>query len=213
MKTKTLFPYSPQEEKLNVYSHALGLLLSLFALVLLFAKAIEAADVLSYFAYLSYGISLVLLYAASTFYHNAKQEKLRRRLKVLDHTAIYLLIAGTYMPYSLLGIGGHWGFIIAIMVVFIALIGVVLKLFFTGRFELASTLSYVFLGGIVLVAIKPLIEHMPAMALSYLVIGGVFYLVGAVLYSISKIPLNHAIFHFFVLLGSTCHFLGVIWYI
>lgn len=213
MKTKPLFPYSHTEEKLNVYSHALGLLLSVVGLFLLLSKVAHHPDGLSLFAYLTYSFSLILLYAASTLYHNAKQAQRRRRLKVLDHAAIYLLIAGTYMPYSLLGIGGLWGTIIALVVGFIALLGVVLKLFFTGRFELLSTVSYVLMGSIVFVAVKPLFQTLTTEALTLLFWGGAFYIVGAVLYSVKAVPYNHAIFHFFVLAGSAFHFLGVWWYL
>ncbi len=213
MTEKPLFPYSATEEKLNVYSHALGLLFSLLAVFLLLRKAQDGGGALSYFCYLGYGLSLVLLYSASTFYHNAKKTRQRRQLKVLDHAAIYLLIAGTYMPYSLLGIGGQWGVIIAVIVGVIAVLGVVLKLFFTGRFELLSTLSYVLMGCVVLVALKPMIQSMTSGAITYLFWGGGCYIVGAVLYSIKRIPYNHAIFHGFVLAGSACHFLGVLWFV
>lgn len=205
--------YSKSEEQLNIISHGLGIVFSLVGAFFLVRKALMLHSGLHLSAYLVYALSLVVLYFASTSYHSAKDVKRRMRLKVFDHAAIYLLIAGTYVPYALIGIGGVWGNWICIVVGAIALIGVAFKLFFTGRYSLISTISYVLMGSLVLVAIQPLKENLSQEALHFILIGGAFYIIGAVLYMLKKMPYNHAIFHLFVLAGSACHYLGILWYV
>jgi len=204
--------YSTTEEKMNVYSHLFGLLLSIVGLILLLVKSFHSGTVLSTVSYAIFGASMITLYLASTLYHASVDEKKRKRLNVFDHSAIYVLIAGTYTPFSLLGLQGAWGWSIFGVVWGIAVIGVVLKLFFTGRFRLASTISYVLMGWVIVVAIKPLIERFPFEGLMWLAAGGFSYTFGAVLYQVKRIPYNHALFHFFVLLGTFTHFMGVYLY-
>jgi hemolysin III len=213
MTKNKLTYYSPLEEKINIYSHALGLMLSLVGAFFLMSKAVSLHSSIHIVSYAVYAASLIILYSASSSYHISKKEKLRRRLNVFDHAAIYFLIAGTYIPFSFIGIGGKWGTIIALIVTVTGVSGVLLKLFFTGRFKLVSTISYVIMGSIVLIAFKPLINNASPEAVRGLFIGGGFYLLGAVLYSIKKIPLNHAIFHLFVLGGSATHFLTIYFYV
>lgn len=208
-----VFPYSPKEEKFNVVSHALGFFLALFGSFLLFRKAVELGSYLRFWSYFIYASSWLLLYAASTLYHNEKNKERRIRLNILDHSAIYLSIAGTYIPVMLIGIGGKWGWSIAISVGLIGIIGVIFKLFFTGRFRLASTISYVMMGSLIFIAIKPLIENVPYQGLFYILIGNLLFVIGAIFYSIRKIPFGHAIFHVFVLAASICHFLAIYLYI
>jgi len=128
---------------------------------------------------------------------------------VVDHAAIYLLIAGTYTPFMLLTIPGTLGYGILIAAWSMAVLGIALKVFYTGHFELLSTLLYVFMGWAIVFAIKPLAAALSAEGLVWLISGGVAYTVGAVLYAIKKLPFNHAIFHLFVLAGSVCHFIAV----
>jgi len=213
MSQVIVFPYSEKEEKLNVISHAFGFLLALIGSFLLFRKALALESHLHFWAYFIYAASWVLLYAASTLYHNEKKKERRVRLNILDHSAIYLAIAGTYIPVMLIGIGGKWGWSIAISVGAIALIGVTFKLFFTGRFRLASTISYVLMGSLIFIAAKPLIESVSHQALLYILIGNLLFVIGAVFYSIRKIPFGHAIFHVFVLAASIFHFLAIYLYI
>jgi hemolysin III len=146
------------------------------------------------------------LYAASTFYHAAKKPKKRRMLNIFDHAAIYVLIAGSYSPFCLVALKSYLGFYMFIAVWVFASTGIVLKLFFTGRFDKISTTMYLLMGWQVLFFIKPLIAVLTSFGLNLLIAGGIFYTVGAILYSIKKMPYNHAIFHVFVLLGSVSHF-------
>ncbi len=211
--TKEIKYYSPAEERINVVSHAIGIGLSIIALVLLFTKAVMLGDIWHIISFSIFGISLITLYSASTFYHSAKNPDRRKRLRVFDHAAIFVLIAGTYTPFTLITLAGSTGWIIFGIAWGIASIGIVLKLFFTGRFKIVSTLMYVFMGWIIVFAVKPLINNLSADALFWLASGGAAYTIGAVLYSIKKIKFNHAIFHILVLIGSACHFISVYFYL
>jgi hemolysin III len=205
--------YTPLEEKLNVYSHAFGLLLSFYGLIILLFKSIESGTLWHLISFSIYGLSLIILYSASTFYHNAKDPIRRSRLRIFDHASIYVLIAGTYTPFSLVTLHGKTGWLLFTTVWVFALVGIILKLFFTGRFNIISTLMYVFMGWLAIFVYQPLMENLPAEGLYFLISGGVFYTIGAILFSIKKIKFNHAIFHIFVLLGSICHFISVYYYI
>ncbi len=205
--------YSPLEEKINVYSHAFGFLLSILGLVLLVYKSILFGDLWHILSFSIFGLSLIILYAASTIYHNTKEAKLRSRLRIVDHASIYVLIAGTYTPFALVTLHGSVGWILFSVVWGIALSGIILKLFFTGRFNLISTLLYVFMGWLAVFAYKPLLENLQIEGIYFLATGGIAYTLGAILYAIKKIKFNHAIFHIFVLLGSLFHFIAVYFYV
>lgn len=205
--------YSPKEEKWNVISHAFGLALSIIAAYFLVVRASGFANIKMTISFVVFGVSLILLYAASTFYHNAKDPALRFKLKILDHIGIFILIAGTYTPFALVTLGGSIGWIILSVAWGIAFLGTILKIFFTGRFKVLSTLMYVGMGWIIIFAIKPLIENLSSGGLWWLFAGGFFYTLGAILYSISRINYNHAWFHLFVLLGSFCHFMAIFFHV
>ncbi|MDG2195052.1 MAG: hemolysin III family protein [Polaribacter sp.] len=205
--------YSEKEERLNIITHAFGLVLSGLSFPFLIFKAMRFNGFWKPASFIIYGLSLLILYSASTFYHAAKNPKARRRLNIFDHAAIYILIAGTYTPFTIITLEGTTGWIIFGLTWAFALIGVVLKLFFTGRFDKLSTIMYVLMGWQVVFAIHPLLENLAREGLQLLFAGGVFYTVGAILYSIKKIPYNHVIFHVFVLLGSVSHFISVYYYI
>ena len=201
--------YSDKEERLNVITHALGLLLSGIGLPFLIVKSFNFEGFWKPASLVIYGLSLIILYAASTFYHAAKDPRLRRKLNIFDHAAIYVLIAGTYTPFTILALEGSLGWMIFGLTWTFALIGIVLKLFYTGRFDKLSTALYLLMGWQIMFVINPLMERFTTECLQLLFAGGVFYTIGAVLYSIKKLPYNHAIFHVFVVLGSVCHFFSV----
>ena len=205
--------YSALEEKTNIISHAIGLVLSIAALVLMMIRAGLYGNVWHLVSVIIFGASLISLYAASTFYHSSTEPARRARLRVFDHATIYILIAGTYTPFTLVILHGPVGWTVFGVSWGMALTGVVLKLFFTGKYNVVSTLMYVFMGWIIVFAITPLINGLSSQGLFWLFAGGVAYTTGAVLYSIKKIRFNHAIFHFFVLLGSVCHFVAVYFYV
>jgi hemolysin III len=205
--------YSPIEEKINTISHAIGFILSIVALVLLVTHANLHGNVWHIVSFSIFGASLIILYAASTLYHSAKKSKLRNRLKIIDHASIYVLIAGTYTPFTLVTLKGTIGWVIFGTSWGLALTGIILKLFFTGRYNLISTIMYVLMGWVIVFVIKPLINNLPLEGLLWLFAGGISYTIGAILYSIKKIKFNHAIFHMFVLMGSFCHFMSVFFYV
>ena len=213
MHNKNLTYYDSQEERLNVMTHGLGLLLSVVAFVLLVNKAIKIGETSHLLSFMVFGASLILLYSASTFYHYFQEPHIRRRLNILDHAAIYILIAGTYTPFTIHVLKGSLGWTIFGLTWGIALVGIVFKLFFTGKYDRISTIAYVAMGWIIIFAIKPLVAAMPPLGLRWVVAGGISYTIGAVLYSIDSIKYNHAIFHIFVLMGSFCHFMAVYYYI
>jgi hemolysin III len=205
--------YSPLEEKINIVSHAAGFILSIVALVFLVIHASLHGTVWHVVSFSIFGASLTILYAASAFYHGTKEPQSRNRLKIFDHASIYVLIAGSYTPFALVTLKGTVGWVIFGISWGMALTGIILKLFFTGRYNLISTLMYVLMGWLIVFAIKPLINNFPFDGLLWLVAGGISYTIGALIYSIKKIKLNHAIFHMFVLMGSFCHFMSVFFYV
>ena len=212
-KLQTLKYYSPAEEKVNVVSHAIGLILSIIALILLIIKALQYGNGWHLISYGIYGMSLIMLYSASTIYHITQEPALRKKYKIFDHAAIYLLIAGTYTPYTLVTLSGKIGWILFAISWGLAVFGMTLKLFFTGRFTLVSTLAYVVMGWLIVFAYEPLKNSLSTDGLFWLLAGGVSYTVGALLYAIHKLKFNHAIFHIFVLIGSVCHFISVYFYV
>lgn len=209
-KNKT---YSPLEEKINVYSHALGFLVSFLGTLFLIRKAYLFGDIMQLVSFGIFGLSMMILFAASTLYHRALDPIKRARLRIFDHAAIYVLIAGTYTPFCLVTLPEKTGLIVFAVVWAFALIGISIKLFFTGRFSVLSTLMYLFMGWMVIFIIKPLVQNLDIGGLYWLFSGGLAYTLGAVLYSIKRIPLNHACFHILVLFGSFCHYMAIYLYV
>ena len=205
--------YSPIEEKINIISHTTGFILSIVAFVPLVMHASLHGNVWQIVNFSIFGASLIILYGASTLYHSAKNPLLRNKLNIIDHASIYVLIAGTYTPFTLVTLKGTIGWVIFGISWGLALTGIILKLFFTGKYDLISTIMYVFMGWVIVFAIKPLIHHLPFEGLLWLFAGGISYTIGAILYSIKKIKFNHAVFHILVLIGSFSHFVSVFFYV
>ena len=205
--------YSPAEERINIGSHAFGFVLSIVALVLLVRYASIYGNAWHIVSFSVFGVSLMVLYAASTVYHSAENPQFRRKMRVVDHASIYILIAGTYTPFTLVTLNGVTGWVVFGVTWGMAVTGIILKLFYTGKYDSISTLMYVFMGWIIVFAIEPLIDNLSSDGLFWLVAGGMAYTTGAILYSIKKIKFNHAIFHLFVLMGSFCHFVSVYFYV
>ena len=199
-------------ERFNSISHLVGAALALIGMVLLVGFAAAQGDPWKIISFSIYGVSLFLLYSLSTLYHSLRG-RAKEIFQKLDHVAIYLLIAGTYTPFTLVTLNGSIGWLIFGISWSMALTGITLKLFFTGRYKLLSTLMYVFMGWLIIFAIKPLANNISSDGLYWLVAGGLAYTLGAILYGIKKIRFNHAIFHVCVLIGSFCHFMAVFNYI
>lgn len=202
--------YSPAEEVTNVVTHGVGMFFSIPALFYLIGLASDKGTTSHLIGYVVFGVSMFILYSASTIYHAVQQPELRKKLNILDHASIYVLIAGTYTPFTLVGLEGAWKWSILGVVWGVALLGIIFKLFFTGRFDKLSTILYVVMGWIIVIAYKPLSEGICEESLYWLFVGGIAYTIGAVLYMFRKMPFNHAIFHLFVLMGTGSHFISVV---
>ena len=205
--------YPPREEKINIISHGTGLFLSAVGLILLTVHAINDGTAIHIISFVIYGISLTILYGASTLYHSTKDSGLRYKYRIFDHVSIYILIAGTYTPFCMVTLHGSTGWIIFSITWGLALIGAILKLFYTGKYHIISTLMYVFMGWMAIFVIKSLIDNLPFAGLMWLLAGGLAYTFGAILYGIKRIEFNHAIFHMFVLVGSGTHFISIYFYV
>lgn len=200
--------YTVGEEAANVATHAVGLLASVVGVVVLVYLGVARGEILHVASAGVYGVTLVALYTASTLYHAFRRPGVKRVLRVLDHCAIYLLIAGTYTPFVLVGLGGGWGRTLFGIVWAMAAAGIVFKVFATGRFAVISTAAYVSMGWLGVVAIGPLVRSLPGAALAWLLAGGIAYTAGTLFYH-RKIPYSHALWHVFVLIGSVCHFVAI----
>ncbi|MGF1698399.1 hemolysin III family protein [Vibrio kyushuensis] len=206
--------YTSREELANSVSHGLGVLFGIVALVLLLQKSMAAqADTLTFVSMGLYGASIIILFLASTLYHSISYAKAKRWLKTFDHCAIYLLIAGTYTPYLLVGLRTPLAIGLMIVIWLIALVGIIMKLFFVYRFKKASLITYLAMGWLSLVVIYQLALNIEMGGLILLAVGGLIYSLGVVFYVIKRIPYNHAIWHLFVLGGSVCHFLSIYLYV
>jgi hemolysin III len=205
---------SHKEEIANSLTHGVGIVLSVFGFGALLTVAIIHGDVWSIVSAIVYGIALTMLYTSSTLYHAFRHPTIKRRLRVLDHCAIFVLIAGTYTPFLLVSLRATvWGSALFVTIWLCAAIGIVLKLFFTGRYELFSTLMYVAMGWLVVLAAKPMMESVPMTGLWWLVGGGVVYSIGAAFYRWERLPFHHSLWHVFVLLGSICHYIAICFYV
>lgn len=199
------------EEKLNTISHAIGALFGIVALILLISYDTNKTD-WSLFSVIVYGISIIILFTASTCYHAVKGEKRKHYFRIVDHISIYFLIAGTYTPVCLISLEESLGWTLFFVVWGIAVFGVILKLFFTGKFEVFSTLLYLVMGWLVIFDFSNLSNAIGDNGILFLFAGGLAYTVGIVFYAIQKIPYNHVIWHLFVLAGAVFHFFMIFLY-
>lgn len=201
--------YSKEEERFNILTHGLGLVLSVVVFPFLIVKSQNFSGFWQQESFIIYGISLLILYSASTFYHASKNPTTRRKLNIFDHASIYVLIAGSYSPFLLAGLQSKFGEYMFLFVWLFALMGVTIKLFFTGKYKKISTAIYLLMGWQAVFFIKPMYEELPKISFYGIVIGGVFYTIGALFFTLEKIKFNHAVFHIFVLLGSFSHFWAI----
>jgi hemolysin III len=198
------------DEIANTVTHGVGLVLSIAGFVVLLVLAILRGTAWHIVACSVYGASLIALYSASTLYHAVVSPRLKRALRIFDHSAIYLLIAGTYTPFLLLDLRGPWGWSIFGVIWALAAAGVLFKLWFVDRVPRLSTAVYIAMGWLVVIAAKPVLTHVPAATLLWLLAGGLFYSAGVIFFAWKRLPYNHAVWHIFVLAGSTCHYFAVL---
>lgn len=202
--------YEPREEIANSVTHGIGVLLSAAGLVILIALAVIYGDAWRVTGFTIFGASLLILYLASTLYHAVQHRPAKRILRKCDHAAVYLLIAGTYTPFLLISLRGSFGYTMLAIVWTMAGIGVLWKMFFTGRYEVIATAVYVLMGWMSVFAYRQMAASIPPPSLTLLFAGGLVYTAGVLIYALEKVPYNHAIWHLFVLGGSACHFAAVI---
>ena len=200
---------SPSEEIVNAILHGIGLGLSIAALVVLIIYANIHGDTWHIVSFSVYGTTLIILYLASTLYHSFPKGKWKNILHVIDHSSIFLLIAGTYTPVTLTAMRGPWGWSIFGVVWGIALLGITLKVFWIDKLKFLSVGLYVIMGWIIVIAIKPLLESLETISLTFLLAGGISYMVGIIFYIWRRLKYSHGIWHLFVLAGSICHFFTV----
>ncbi len=193
-----------REERLNALSHGLGIILGLVGFFILWKQS-SAMVQYSYFSIAVYSFSIILLFSASTLYHSVHLKKVKYRLRILDHISIYYLIAGTYTPVALITLVEGNGWLIFYLVWGLALLGTVLKIFFTGKFEVFSLLLYLIMGWMIIFDIVNLVDNTTTYGIFLMFLGGAFYTVGIIFYVIRKIPYNHLIWHLFVLGGAISH--------
>ncbi len=206
--------YSTKEEIANAISHGIGLLLGIIGLVLLLIKVVDhRADLLTITSMGLYGGSVILLFLASTLYHSISQQRVKHWLKVFDHCAIYLLIAGSYTPFLLVSLRTPLAISLMMVIWSIALFGIIMKVAFMSRFKKFSLVSYLVMGWLSLIVIYQLVLHLDVGGVTLLALGGIVYSLGVIFYVTKRIPYNHAIWHGFVLAGCVCHFLAIYWYV
>jgi len=198
---------SKQEELLNVITHGVGALFAVIGLVLLILN--YNSNIIHIRYVIIYGLSLILLFSASSIYHFVSIPKYKRALRKLDHISIYILIAGTYTPICMSVLKDSRGILLVILVWSITAFGIILKLLFTGKFEKVSLLLYLAMGWLVVLDIKMLYLSISTEALIYLIHGGIFYSAGVVFYVMHSLKYHHVIWHLFVLLGSFFHYVMV----
>lgn len=201
-----------REEIANTISHGLGLVLALVALPVLVMSALRAGDVRFLVGVSVFGATMVLLYLASTLYHSTTHEAAKRMFRLFDHTAIFLLIAGTYTPFALGVLRGPWGWSMLAAVWTLAIVGIVLKVIARTRHSRISIVLYVVMGWMAIVAVKPMFALIPMPGILLIFAGGIAYTGGLAFFAAHRIRYNHFIWHLFVIAGTICHFFAVLWY-
>lgn len=212
MSTPNLQTYDPQEEKINAISHALGALLAAIASIFMLIKG-SYLPLGQFIGLCVYALSLILLFAASSLYHYAESPQRRGWYKKLDHTAIYYLIAGTYTPFLSIALPTAKAQYLLIALWVIAAIGTLFKLVFIHRFQKISLIAYLAMGWLALLVMDDMQRFLSDQALTYLIIGGLAYTIGALFYALKRVRYTHAIWHVFVLIGAGSHFLAICLYV
>ncbi len=205
--------YTVKEEIASSITHGLGIVFSVVGLIVLVYLAVGVADPWRIVSVSIFGASMIILYLASTLYHALPWPSVKSVMRVFDHCAIYVLIAGTYTPFLLVSMRGPWGWSLLVVMWGIAVLGCAFKAFHTGKFDRLSTGLYVAMGWMIVVALKPALEVIPVGAMVLMAIGGLAYTGGVFFYSCNRIPYNHAIWHGFVLAGTVAHFFAILFYV
>lgn len=208
----TAFDYKTKKEELwNAISHGIGFALAIPALVFLILKGAQSGKAIQVVSYTIFGASMLLLFLMSTLLHRMPV-KVKKLFSILDHSAIYVLIAGTYTPFALISLQGALGWTLFGIIWGLAVLGILFKVFFIHRYEFVSLIFYIVMGWLIVIAIKPLIQSITMQGFLLLLSGGLLYTVGAIFYAWRRIPYNHAIWHLFVIAGSVCMYFSIYLY-
>lgn len=199
-----------REEIANSITHGIGALLSIAGLVLLVVQAARHGNAWHVVSYTIFGSTMILLYLASTLYHSIQHPKAKAFLNIIDHSAIFLLIAGTYTPFVLVSLRGGWGWTLFGIIWGLAIVGIVFKCVSFSRFKVLTVLPYIIMGWLVVIAMPQVIRQLNQTALIFLIIGGLSYTMGTIFYAWRKLPFGHAVWHLFVLGGTITHFFSVL---
>jgi len=205
--------YTLSEEILHAITHGIGTALAVAGLVVLLVLAAQGSDAWRIVSFSIYGGSLILLYLASTLYHSFQNERLKRFFRGLDHLSIFLLIAGTYTPVTLISLRGGWGWTLFSLIWGFAACGIVYELLFLGRHKWITVTIYLAMGWLIIIAIKPMLTMAPIGLFWWILAGGLCYTGGVLFYVRKKMRYHHVLWHLFVLFGSACHFLGFFFYL
>ncbi|MBN2088330.1 hemolysin III family protein [candidate division KSB1 bacterium] len=203
-------PENLGEKIANSITHGFGILLSIAGLTVLVVFAALYGNVWHIVSFSIFGATLILMYLASTLYHSFSNPSVRRVLKILDHSAIFLLIAGTYTPFMLVNLRGWWGWTIFGIIWATAILGIVVKSFHIAKYPKLSLFLYIFMGWFCVLAFRQLIAHVPMVSIILLILGGLSYTLGVIFYVWHKMPYHHAVWHLFVLGGSILHYFSVL---
>jgi len=212
-KERVKRPYSLGEEIANSITHGVGVIFGIVALTLLLVYSVRSGDVWKVASSIIYGVTLILLYTASTLYHAFPWPRVKHVFKILDHAGIYLLIAGTYTPFTLVTLRDDGGWAMFAIIWSLAVAGVALEAFWVYRPKWLSSAVYLGLGWLVVFMIRPLVASIEPAGVWLLVAGGLAYTLGVIFYVMKRVPYTHAIWHGFVLAGSVCHFLSVVLFV
>ena len=203
---------SSAEERANSISHGLGLVASLIAAPVLVTTAIRAGGASTIIGSAVFAMTMVGLYLASTLYHSLPETRGKGFFRILDHAAIFLLIAGTYTPFTLGVMRGPWGWTLLLLIWILAITGLILKAVPGTRYSRVSIILYVVMGWLAVIATRPILAQVPMPGILWIVAGGLAYMGGLVFFGMHRLRFNHLIWHLFVLVGTICHFFAVLWY-
>ncbi len=203
-------PYKTTEEIIHGITHGIGILFAATGMIILLYLAITHGTFRHIISSAIYGLSLILLYTTSTLYHSIQRPETKKILRQLDHTSIYILIAGSYTPFTIINLRGTWGWTLFGIVWGLAFAGIIMQLSKLRKWKIIRMIIYIVMGWVAIIAIKPLLTSIPAKAFILIVSGGVIYTAGIVFYLWKRIPFNHAIWHIFVLAGSVTHYFAVL---
>ena len=202
--------YTIIEERINGLTHGVGAVLSVAGLVVLVVYAAIYGNAWHIVSFSIFGIALIILYTASTLYHSVTHAAAKRVFWILDHSAIFILIAGTYTPFTLVSLREGWGWSLFGVVWVCAILGIILKIFYIGRFEKISVAVYVIMGWLCVMAFKEIVANVSSLSIMLLIIGGLSYTLGVIFFAWQKLPYNHALWHLCVLSGSVFHYFAVL---